>query len=71
VSRPVTRRDLSGREIEILQAAADGYSIAETAYIHHLTLHTVKDHRARILSALAARSTTHAVAIAMREGLIQ
>jgi DNA-binding NarL/FixJ family response regulator len=71
VTRLTGPRNLTPAEIQVLQAAADGLTTARTATKLHLAVDTVKDHRARILNALGARSTTHAVAIAMRKGLIE
>ena len=68
--RPPLGRPLTPREVEILAAAADGRTVAHTARHLFIGERTVKEHRARILAALGARSITHAVAIAFRRRLL-
>jgi DNA-binding CsgD family transcriptional regulator len=61
---------LTPREIEVLRLGADGATSEEIATTLHLTEHTVKSHLKRILGKLGARNRTHAVAVALRSGLI-
>ena len=54
----------------VLYWAARGLSAPRTAQQLGLSSHTVKDQRKAAMHRLEARNITHAVAIAMREGLI-
>ena len=62
--------DLSEQDIELLQLLADGASNAEAARTLHLSPHTVKDHVARIMRSLSARTRAEAVARAIAEGVL-
>ena len=61
---------LTPREAQVLRLAADGATSEEIAAALHLTEHTVKSHLKRIQGKLGARNRTHAVAVALRSGLI-
>ena len=61
---------LTPREAEVLRLGADGATSEEIASALHLTEHTVKSHLKRIQGKLGARNRTHAVALALRSGLI-
>jgi DNA-binding NarL/FixJ family response regulator len=61
---------LSGREREILQLLADGMSNADVASRLFISQETVKSHVRHILMKLEADTRTHAVAIALREAII-
>jgi DNA-binding NarL/FixJ family response regulator len=61
---------LTGREREILQLLADGMSNADVASRLFISQETVKSHVRHILSKLEADTRTHAVAIALREAMI-
>ncbi len=61
---------LTPREVEVLRLGADGATSEEIATALHLTEHTVKSHLKRIQGKLGARNRTHAVAMALRSGLI-
>lgn len=63
-------RDLTGRELAILQCAADGLSYRQTA--RKLDLQESQIHRASrlMMGKLDADNITHAVACALRRGLI-
>ena len=62
---------LTGREREILQLLADGMSNADVAAKLFISQETVKSHVRHILSKLEADTRTHAVAIALREAIIE
>lgn len=69
---PMGRRGkLTGRQREILQLLADGESTTIAARRLELSEETVKTHMKNILARLAARNRPHAVAIALRESLIE
>ena len=61
---------LTGREREILQLLADGMSNADVAQRLFISQETVKSHVRHILAKLEADTRTHAVAIALREAII-
>jgi DNA-binding NarL/FixJ family response regulator len=61
---------LTSREREILQLLADGMSNADVAAKLFISQETVKSHVRHILAKLEADTRTHAVAIALREAII-
>jgi DNA-binding NarL/FixJ family response regulator len=61
---------LTTREREILQLLADGMSNADVATQLFISQETVKSHVRHILAKLEADTRTHAVAIALREAII-
>ena len=65
-----SRGKLTRRQREILQLLADGGSTAVAAEELGLSEETVKTHTRNMLPRLGARNRTHAVAIALRESLI-
>lgn len=58
------------REREVLQQVADGSSNKEVARELYIAPETVKSHLESIFIKLGASSRTHAVAIALRLGII-
>lgn len=62
---------LSGREIEVLQDLAAGFSNKRVAEHLGLTEGTVKNHVKSILSKLGAADRTHAVVIGTKRGYVQ
>lgn len=63
-------RPLSAREIEILEAAARGETMEETAKRLWLSFETIKSHRRHIIAKLGARNLPHALALAIRSGAL-
>jgi DNA-binding NarL/FixJ family response regulator len=61
---------LTAREREILQLLADGMSNADVAERLFISQETVKSHVRHILAKLEADTRTHAVAIALRDAII-
>ena len=61
---------LTPRQREILQLLADGMSNADVAEKLFISQETVKSHVRHILTKLEADTRTHAVAIALREAII-
>jgi two-component system, NarL family, nitrate/nitrite response regulator NarL len=61
---------LTDREAEVLAGAADGETAAQTGARLFLSSETVKGYRKRIIAKLGARNGTHAVAIALRRGVL-
>ena len=61
---------LTAREREILQLLADGMSNSDVAAKLFISQETVKSHVRHILTKLEADTRTHAVAIALREAMI-
>lgn len=66
-----SRGKLTRRQREILQLIANGESTTVAARELDLSEETVKTHTKNILARLGARNRTHAVAIALRESLIE
>ena len=66
-----SRGKLTRRQREILQLLANGESTTVAARKLGLSEETVKTHTKNALARLAARNRTHAVAIALREALIE
>ena len=64
-------RTLTARQREILQMLADGMQTDAVARQLGLSTETVRTHTKRILAKLHADTRTQAVAIAIRNGLIQ
>ena len=62
---------LSLREIEVLQAVADGLSNKDIAVRLNLTLRTVKAHMSNIFSKLGVGSRSEAMIKGLKEGYIQ
>lgn len=65
------RGKLTRRQRQIVQLLADGHSTAFAAHELGLSEETVKTHLKKALARLGARNRTHAVAIALRESLIE
>jgi two-component system, NarL family, response regulator len=65
-----SRGKLTRRQRQILQRLADGESTTVAAQELDLSEETVKTHTKNALARLGARNRTHAVAIALRESLI-
>lgn len=65
-----TRVDLSRREIDVLQRCAHGMRTDAIASELEVSAHTVREHIDRAKQKLGARNLSHAVALAMRAGLI-
>jgi DNA-binding CsgD family transcriptional regulator len=61
---------VTGVEREILADAAAGLTMLESAAKRDKGIETVKSQRRHILTKLHARNMTHAVSIAVRDGLI-
>jgi DNA-binding NarL/FixJ family response regulator len=66
-----SRGKLTKRQREILQLLANGESTTVAARELDLSEETVKTHTKNALARLEARNRTHAVAIALRESLIE
>ena len=62
--------NLSPKEIAILKSAADGLIYMQIANKCGICRNTVKNHCSRIREKLGADNTVHAVAIALRRGII-
>jgi DNA-binding NarL/FixJ family response regulator len=63
--------DLTPREAEVLHLLATGQSTTEIATQLFVSIHTVRNHIATILSKLHANSRLEAVAVAVQHGLVE
>jgi DNA-binding CsgD family transcriptional regulator len=61
---------LSERQLQILALVAEGATDNEIAARLYLSVKTVSWHMRRICARLQARSRTHAVALALRRGIL-
>jgi DNA-binding CsgD family transcriptional regulator len=61
---------LSDRELEVLALVAEGATNNEIAIRLHLSVRTITYHVEAIFAKLDARSRTHAVALALRQGIL-
>jgi DNA-binding NarL/FixJ family response regulator len=71
VDRKPSEAPLSPREIEILQKVAYGATTKEVADQLGISFHTVKTHLERIFEKLGANDRAQAVAIAIRQGMVE
>jgi DNA-binding CsgD family transcriptional regulator len=62
---------LTPRQLDVLRLIADGLTADAVARRLGIGLVTVRAHLLHVRQALGARSTTHAVAIAVRTGVIE
>ena len=69
-SATTTATVLSAREREVLTLISRGYTSAEIGHKLYLSHETIRTHARNILVALGARSRAHAVALALRDGVI-
>jgi two-component system NarL family response regulator len=70
IAAHVGDEELSHREAQVLQCLARGLSNKIIAHQLHIMEGTVKAHMKSILSKLGARDRTHAVAIAVKRGIV-
>lgn len=71
IAEHVTDNTLTPREIDVLHLVAGGNANKEIAARLSLTEETVKSHVRNILSKLGANDRTHAVALALKRGIIE
>jgi DNA-binding NarL/FixJ family response regulator len=68
--RDVGSKPLSPRELQVLTLVAEGCTSKEVGKELFLAEETVKSHITNILTRLEARNRAHAVALAIRRGLL-
>jgi DNA-binding NarL/FixJ family response regulator len=68
--RGLTFSGLSEREIQVLKLVADGYDTAEIARVLAYSERTIKNVIRDVISRFQLRNRSHAVAYALRQGLI-
>jgi len=69
--RQTIKSKLTARESEVLRWVANGRSAREIGEILHITKRTVDEHVQTAVRKLDACNRTHAVAIALCEGVIK
>ena len=62
---------LTAHELRVLQLMSDGYTAQQIADILQVGLETSKSATKAVRRKLGARNTPHAIAMAMREGIIE
>ena len=62
---------LTSREVEVLQALAEGLGSEEIADRLHISLRTERNHMANILSKLGVHSQLQALVFALRHGVVE
>jgi two-component system NarL family response regulator len=67
----IPRARLTARQQLVLRLIADGKNTDEMAGELSVSRNTVRDHIRMILAKFNARDRAHAIAIAMREGLLE
>ena len=65
------RGELTPRELEVLAYLSHGLRLGDIARERGVTFHTVRDQARSARDRLAAKNLPHAVAIALRHGLIE
>jgi len=65
------RTQLSQRELEVLQLAAEGKSNKQIADMLNISYHTIDCHNRNILATLNAVNIKNAIAIAFRKNLLK
>ena len=65
------RKTLSPREVEVLTFLAKGLSNKQIQSHLNISVYTVRNHLCTVFEKLGAEDRTHAVVIALREGLIE
>ena len=68
--RGLTISGLTEREVEVLRLVADGFDTAEIAKKLSYSERTIKNILHDVVSRFGLRNRAHAVAYALREGLI-
>jgi DNA-binding CsgD family transcriptional regulator len=63
--------DITDRELEVLALMSRGLTYAETGRVLYVEPSTIKSSLKSTRAKLGARNVTHAVAIALREGMIR
>src|SRR5215216_393674 len=62
---------LTSREVEVLQALAEGFGNEQIAQRLHISLRTERNHMANILSKLGVHSQLQALVFALRHGVVE
>jgi DNA-binding NarL/FixJ family response regulator len=68
---PMAPKMLTAREMEVLEALANGASTGQVAQMLFISNKTVKNHLAHMYAKLGASSRTQAVAAAVRLGIVR
>ena len=71
IDRRTWKRELTGRQREVLQLLAEGKSMKEAAAILDLTPRTVAFHKYRMMEQLHLKTTAELVKFAVRRGIVE
>ncbi len=69
-SRTAPQRDLTSRELEVLQLVAEGHTIKEVAQILNLSPRTAEYHKYHIFEKLGLKTTAELTQYAIRHGIV-
>jgi DNA-binding CsgD family transcriptional regulator len=67
---PIPPGELSVAEMRVLHGLAEGFTLRQVAALHRVSHQTVRTQAGTMRRRLGARTTPHAVAIAMQRGLL-
>lgn len=71
MSIPILKRSkISGREQEVLDLLAQGYTAKEIAQNLYISTHTVHTHRKNLIIKMDARNTVHMVVKALSTSIV-
>jgi|JI9StandDraft_1071089.scaffolds.fasta_scaffold432458_1 DNA-binding NarL/FixJ family response regulator len=71
IGEKTTKSELTVRERELLQLAANGFSNKQIAGIVNLSIDTIDTHNRTITKSLSAKNMKEAIAIGIRKGIIE
>lgn len=68
---PLVLSALTERERDVLEMLCDGWNYVEIAETCGVSVPAIRERASRVLTKLQARNKTHAVALAIRGGIIE
>lgn len=74
IAQKTTRKpsfELSAREHQVLQLAAEGWSNKEIADLLHLSCDTIDTHNRNVVGKMVAKNMKNAIALGFRQRLIK
>jgi DNA-binding CsgD family transcriptional regulator len=62
---------VTNREIEVLKLSAEGYALKQIAALLNISADTAETHSRNLMAKLQAKNMKHAIAIGLRNRLIE